>query len=65
MRDPRRIDAVLATVRRVWTLAPDLRLCQLLSNAMGSGIQDLYHVEDDVLTGKLNHLQKEMTKKDH
>jgi hypothetical protein len=58
MRDPGRIDGVLAVVRDVWNRYPDLRLGQLLVNAVqppepGS---ELYSIEDAPLVRKLETL---------
>jgi hypothetical protein len=39
-------------VQAVWIAAPDLRLGQLLLNAMRPG-EDLYQIEDDVLLTRL------------
>ncbi|HYV39299.1 MAG TPA: hypothetical protein VE988_26660 [Gemmataceae bacterium] len=55
MRDPARIDQVLAAIREVWVDDPDSRLGQLLVNAMRTtdpGL-DLFTVEDTVLVRKL------------
>lgn len=51
-RDPARIDAVLAQVARVWKANPQLRLMQLLSNALPD-VSPHYNIEDDVLQAKL------------
>lgn len=59
MRDPARIDRVLAALRAEWLTQPDTRLTQLVINATGvSGETDfdalarLYYAEDeDVLRG--------------
>lgn len=55
MRDQVRIEPTLAAVQAVWIAAPDLRLGQLLLNAMRPG-EDLYQVEGDVLLQRLNEL---------
>ena len=55
MRDQARIEPTLAAVQAVWITAPDLRLGQLLLNAMRPG-EDLYQVEDDVLLTRLQEL---------
>lgn len=47
MRDPDRIDRILAKIREVWAEQPDLRLCQLLGNVLPDG--DNYFLEDDEL----------------
>ena len=53
MRDPARIDRILAQIRDIWLEQPDLRLCQLIGNAV-SGTGDKYFVEDDDLEAALN-----------
>ena len=47
MRDPNRIDNVLAAVGDVWKQYPDLRLGQLLVNVYPSMV--LYYKEDEDL----------------
>lgn len=54
MRDPNRIDGILAKVKEMWEKYPDLRLGQLLSNAVGEGW--LYYVEDDSLIDEMEKL---------
>lgn len=59
MRDPARIDRVLAALRAEWLAQPDIRLTQLVINATGvsAGVGSyqftrLYCTEDeDVLAG--------------
>lgn len=46
MRDPERIDAILAAVGDLWRVFPDWRLGQLIVNVTCS---DPFYVEDDVL----------------
>lgn len=68
MRDPQRIDVMLKKIETIWKAAPDLRLMQLLLNAIGSFsglderyqplIKDHYYTEDDVVLDKLNKLYK-------
>lgn len=53
MRDPKRIDKVLAKVREVWKTYPDLRLLQLLSNALPQGIQNGFYIEDEDLLKRM------------
>jgi hypothetical protein len=48
MRDPARIDRLLAKLGEIWREQPDLRLCQLIGNALRSNT-DNYYVEDDQL----------------
>ena len=47
MRDPNRIDNILAAVGDVWKQYPDLRLGQLLVNVYPSMV--LYYKEDEDL----------------
>jgi len=50
MRNPNRIKPLLKLIETIWTAYPDLRLTQLLSNAVGDSV---YHLEDDKLTFSL------------
>lgn len=45
-RNPDRIDAILEEIRLIWTRYPNLRLAQLLLNAIPNFH---YNVEDDVV----------------
>lgn len=52
MRDPKRIDAILATLGEAWKANPDMRLGQLLvcaATPVGahSFQRDLFYIEDD------------------
>ncbi|WP_237722793.1 hypothetical protein, partial [Singulisphaera acidiphila] len=60
MRAPERIDQVLAVVREVWYRYPDLRLGQLIVNAVqpDEPCSQVYAVEDTVLVRKLESLAK-------
>ena len=61
MRDPKRIDDVLETIGTIWKKSPDLRLLQLLINALLSVKQDYYYyVEDDILIKSLEEYYKEV-----
>lgn len=61
MRDPARIDGVLEAIRRVWVEHPDMRLGQLLFNAVRlSERSDLYNIEDTVLIRKLEMLAERL-----
>jgi hypothetical protein len=53
MRDPARIDKVLAVLRAAWKASPDARLCQLVLNASGArDFLGVYQTEDeDTLLG--------------
>lgn len=50
MRDPERIDPILARLARVWKQNPELRLGQLILNAcLTPDRPDIYYIEDSVL----------------
>lgn len=51
MRDPARIDDVLAAVRAAWAESPDLRLGQLIVNAVRptDPCPEVFYTEDDAL----------------
>ena len=51
MRDPKRINKVLAAIGEVWEKNPDLRLGQLLSNVYRD--PSLYYIEDDKLVEEI------------
>lgn len=53
MRDPKRIKRILKRVEEIWTKNPDLRLTQLIMNALSMN-SDPYYIEDDILEEKLN-----------
>ncbi len=59
MRDPARISKVLACIERLWRRNPDLRLCQLIGNALPS-IKDPYHVEDLILLQRLHEYEQNL-----
>ncbi len=56
MRNPKRIENVLYHIQQIWEQYPDLRLMQLLQNAVGH--QDNYNLEDDKLINKLINTYK-------
>lgn len=51
MRDPERIDDILGLVRRVWLRDPDLRLGQIIVNAVRprDACPEIFAVEDAAL----------------
>ena len=53
MRDFRRINRIITKVRQVWEIQPDLRLTQLIMNALKMN-EDPYYVEDDKLEAALD-----------
>lgn len=56
MRDPNRIGPMLELLRTIWEKRPDLRLGQLILNAVGE--PKLYHAEDDFLAKRLKESYK-------
>lgn len=48
MRDPKRIPKIIELVEKIWIKYPDLRLTQLIMNALAMN-KDPYFVEDDIL----------------
>ena len=60
MRDPERIDKVLAAIGEVWYKYPDLRLGQLILNV----VQDptLYYIEDEDLVKRIDKFYGEISK---
>lgn len=61
MRDPNRIESVLAAIRRCWVEQPDLRLGQLLSNCVYD--DNLFYLEDDKLIGRLEAYHSRLEEK--
>ena len=59
MRDPKRIKPILSLIREVWTKAPDLRLTQLIMNALKADY-DPYFIEDDDLEKALKEYNKQI-----
>lgn len=57
MRDPKRIDRILGLVEKIWKLGPDLRLTQLIMNALKINT-DPYYIEDDKLEQALRDYLK-------
>lgn len=57
MRDPNRIDTILSLIRNIWYSKPDLRLTQLIMNALKMN-QDPYYVEDERLEKALREYLK-------
>lgn len=52
MRDPVRIDRIIAKLRAYWKLVPDCRLGQIVSNLAGA--KDPYYTEDDLIERNLD-----------
>lgn len=61
MRDPARIDQVLALLEEVWRRDPDLRLGQLIYNAARlrePQLFDVFSIEDSILQdGLIRYLE--------
>jgi hypothetical protein len=53
VRDPARIDRILALIKRIWLIGPDLRLLQLLVNVAPRLLIAPYAFEDDELEAAL------------
>jgi hypothetical protein len=52
VRDPARIDRILALLSEYWTQYPDLRLAQIVVNAVprtGWSCPEVFSAEDDVI----------------
>jgi hypothetical protein len=49
MRDPKRIEPMLDLLKKVWMQSPDLRLSQLIVNAIRQGepAPQVFYAEDD------------------
>jgi len=60
MRDPARIDEVLAALRAAWAESPDLRLGQLIVNAIrpANPCPEVFYTEDDALVRGLNSFRE-------
>lgn len=54
MRDPNRIDQLLARLKAIWERNPDLRLGQLILNVASDPV--LYYVEDEELMTAMEKL---------
>jgi uncharacterized protein YihD (DUF1040 family) len=54
MRDPARIDRMLAALKKAWKENPDMRLGQLIVNVAGKN--DPYFIEDDVTETRLTQV---------
>ena len=58
MRDPARIKRMLKLVEKIWSDSPDLRLTQLIMNALRMN-SDPYYIEDDKLEDALKSYYEE------
>ena len=57
MRNVKRIDEMLALIRKIWKKYPDFRLFQLFINCFDDD-DNLYYIEDDKLEKKLRIFYK-------
>ena len=57
MKDPKRIQLVIETIRGIWYQYPDMRLGQLICNCLDSET-DVFYVEDHVLIEKMKQFVK-------
>ena len=58
MRDPARIEDILNKIKEIWERHPDLRLGQLICNAVPESI--LYYTEDDALIQAVEDLYRNL-----
>ena len=58
MKDPKRIKRILKLIEKIWEKCPDLRLCQLIKNAISE--TDVYYVEDDRLEELLKRVYSDV-----
>lgn len=57
-RDPKRIPGILKQIEEIWTKHPDLRLGQLIGNAISSNLQ--HNLEDQELVDKIKSFYKDI-----
>lgn len=55
MRDVNRIPQILGDLKKIWELTPDIRLGQLLLNAVDHNEKTLFYIEDQDLIDKMFH----------
>ena len=58
MRDPERIGPMLEVIKKIWEKYPDLRLGQLLCNAVPESL--IYYIEDEALIGAIEKYYKNL-----
>lgn len=63
MRDPNRIEPIIKLIKEVWYTYPDLRLTQLIMNALKMN-SDPYYIEDEKLYEALKEY-KELTRREN
>lgn len=62
MRNPKRIYFIIQKLDEAWEFVPDWRLAQLISNLLGPGLHDIFHLEDDHLEELLDKFIEEHKK---
>ena len=55
MRDVNRIPQILGDLKKIWELTPDIRLGQLLLNAVDHDENTLFYIEDQDLIDRMFH----------
>jgi len=62
MRDPARIESMLNQIRELWETVPDMRLGQLIVNAVrpSEPCPDVFYIEDTVLQHRIANLADEI-----
>ena len=55
MRDINRIPQILGDLKKIWELTPDIRLGQLLLNAVDHNENTLFYIEDQDLIDRMFH----------
>ena len=55
MRDVNRIPQILDDLKKIWELTPDIRLGQLLLNAVDHNENTLFYIEDQDLIDRMFH----------
>ena len=56
-REPERIERILAVIKEIWQRFPDLRLGQLLNNAVPELETNLFYTEDTITEEKLTEFK--------
>src|SRR5688572_29661958 len=60
MRDPERIERILAQIRMIWQTYPDCRLGQLIANLVRpqEPCPEIYNIEDDELEHRIDRYRR-------
>ncbi|ADB15124.1 hypothetical protein Psta_0434 [Pirellula staleyi DSM 6068] len=66
MRDPQRIEQILEVLREIWEREPDLRLGQIVVNAIlpSDPCPQIFSAEDDVLLAGLHEYRRRVFRAD-